>query len=64
MNMGLSKYARCPYCGKWSPVRIQSIAKLREAEKAELTWAQAEVPQVSEEDKLRRELDDSKYQNG
>jgi hypothetical protein len=63
MNMGLSKYARCPYCGKWSAVRILSIAKLREAEKAELTWAQAEAPQVSEEDKLRKELDDSKYQN-
>jgi hypothetical protein len=64
MNMGLSKYARCPYCGKWSAVRIQSIANLREAEKAELTWAHAEVQQVSEEDKLRKELDDSKYQNG
>lgn len=63
MNLGLSKYARCPYCGKWSAVRIQSIAKLREAEKTELTWAQADAPQVSEEDKLRKELDDSKYQN-
>jgi hypothetical protein len=64
MNMGLSKYARCPYCGKWSAVRIQSIAILREAEKAELTWAHAEVQQVSEEEKLSKELDDSKYQNG
>lgn len=63
MNLGLSKYARCPYCGKWGVVRIQSIAKLRDAEKAELTWAQADIPQVSEEDRLRKELDDSKYQN-
>jgi Bacterial Ig domain len=62
MNLGLSKFARCPYCGKWSVVRVQTINKLREAEKAELTWAQAEAPQVSEEDKLRKELDDSKYQ--
>lgn len=64
MNMGLSKYGRCPYCGKWSAVRVLPVAKLREAEKAELTWSQAEAPQVSEEEKLRKELDDSKYQNG
>ncbi len=62
MNLGLSKYARCPYCGKWSAVRVLSIAKLREAEKAELTWSQAETPQASDEEKLRKELDDSKYQ--
>lgn len=64
MNMGLSKYARCPYCGKWSAVRILPVSKLREAEKAELNWAKADVPQVSEEEKLRKELDDSKFQNG
>jgi hypothetical protein len=62
MNLGLSKFARCPYCGKWSFVRIQSMAKLREAEQAELEWGRADVPEVTEDEKLRKELDDSKYQ--
>ncbi len=62
LNMGLSRYDRCPYCGKWSVARIQPLAKLREAEKAELTWAHPEAPPVSEEEELRKELDDSKYQ--
>jgi hypothetical protein len=62
MNLGLSKLARCPYCGKWSAVRIQSLAKLREAEQAELKWGRAEVQEEPEDEKLRKELDDSKYQ--
>ncbi|MGZ3951583.1 MAG: Ig-like domain-containing protein [Flavisolibacter sp.] len=62
INLGLSKLARCPYCGKWNAVRIQSIAKLREAEKAELEWGKAEVLEETEEEKLHKELDESKYQ--
>jgi hypothetical protein len=62
LNLGLSKLARCPYCGKWSAVRIQPIDKLREAERAELEWGRAEVQEETEEEKLRKELDDSKYQ--
>jgi Bacterial Ig domain len=62
MNLGLSKFDRCPYCGKWSVVRAQSIEKLREAEKVELEWAKAEIPQIPEDEKLRKEMDDSKYQ--
>jgi DNA-directed RNA polymerase subunit RPC12/RpoP len=62
MNLGLSKLAHCPYCGKWSIVKIQSMAKLREAEQAELEWGKAEVLEETEEEKLRKELDDSKYQ--
>jgi DNA-directed RNA polymerase subunit RPC12/RpoP len=62
MNLGLSKLARCPYCGKTGVVRVQSLAKLREAEKAELEWGQAEVKEETEEEKLRKSLDDSKYQ--
>ena len=63
MNLGLSKLARCPYCGKWSTVRIQSLAKLREAEKAELDWGRVEVQGANKEEKLRKEMDDSKYQD-
>jgi hypothetical protein len=62
MNLGFSKFARCPYCGKWGVVRIQTVAKLREAEKAEMDWGKAEAPEISEEERLRKELDDSKYQ--
>jgi hypothetical protein len=64
MNLGFSKLARCPYCGKWSAVRIQSVAKLREAEKAELEQARAGQAVVgeTEEEKLKKELDNSKYQ--
>jgi hypothetical protein len=62
MNLGLSKFARCPFCGKWSVVHIQAIAKLREAERAELEWGKAEVIEETEEEKLRKEIDESKYQ--
>jgi hypothetical protein len=31
MNLGFSILDRCPYCGKWSVVRAQSITKLHEA---------------------------------
>jgi hypothetical protein len=62
MNLGFSKLARCPYCGKWGVVRVQTLVKLREAEKAELEWGKAEAPDASEEDRLRKEMDDSKYQ--
>jgi hypothetical protein len=65
LNVGLmTRLARCPYCGKWGTVRAQRMEKLREAEQAELSWAQAEAPHASEEEKLRKELDDSRYQSG
>lgn len=61
LNLGLGRYDRCPYCGKWSIVHSQSLAKLREAERVELTWTQAKAPQISEKDRLRKEIEDSKY---
>jgi hypothetical protein len=63
MNLGLSKLANCPYCGKWSVVSMQSIQNLRAAEREELEWGRAEIPEESKEEKLRKELDDSKYQD-
>ena len=62
MHLGFSKLARCPYCGKYSLVRVESIDKLREAEKAELEWGKVEVKEETEDEKLRKEIDDSKYQ--
>ena len=64
VNLGLGKFDRCPYCGKWSVVRRTSLQDLRAAEEAELTHAQetGQVPGMSEEEKLKKQLDDSKYQ--
>ncbi len=63
LNLGGSKIDRCPYCGKWSMVRPRSISELRNAEAAELTQLQtaASVTGETESDKLKRELDESRY---
>lgn len=63
-NMLMGKLERCPHCGKWGIVRSFSLDKLREAEKAELesSGSQNENHGVSDEEKLRKEIDDSKFQ--
>ena len=62
-HLGFSKLAICPFCSKVSLVRVQSIDKLREAEQAELAGANPIAPtEASEEEKLRKEIDDSKFQ--
>ncbi len=62
MHVMGSKFDRCPYCGKWSFLRGASQADLRAAEQAELEGAGGKVPETSDDDKLKKELDDSKYQ--
>jgi hypothetical protein len=63
--MGLKKIDRCPYCGKWSFVSRSSIPDLHLAEAAELANAQPEQPfgVESDTDKLKKELDDSRFQD-
>jgi hypothetical protein len=65
INLGFKKIDRCPYCGKWSYVQPSSLADLRAAETAELAQAQPENPinGESETDKLKKDLDDSRFQN-
>lgn len=63
LNLGLSRLDRCPYCGKWSVVRVQSQSRLRQAEQAELEWAQASLPQPDGAEKLRKELEESKFRD-
>jgi hypothetical protein len=65
INLGMSKIDRCPYCGKWSFLHRSSLAELHAAEAAEVSEASetSAVPEESEEDKLRKEIDDSKYQD-
>ncbi len=66
LNILIGKYDRCPYCGKWSVVRHASLDMLREAEAAELEQAEpAEgiLPETSPEEKLRKDLENSRYQD-
>jgi hypothetical protein len=65
INLGFKKIDRCPHCGKWSYVHPSSLADLRAAETAELAQAQPENPinGESETDKLKKDIDDSRFQN-
>jgi Zn ribbon nucleic-acid-binding protein len=59
------KFDRCDHCGKWSLVRRANPAQLAEAEAAELKYAQPTAPQLelSPEEKLKRDLDASRFDN-
>lgn len=63
INMGIgSKLVCCPFCGKWSVVRLRGMNALREAEAAELASSeQSAVGAKSEEEKLREMVDHSRY---
>ena len=64
-NFGFHKLEICPHCRKWSFVRPRPLAELRTAEDAELEQAQAQglIPEESEQEKLRKELDSSRFQD-
>ncbi len=61
LRLMVARLERCPYCGKWSFVRGTSQDRLRAAEQSELRTAQAQIPEASAEDNLKKELDDLKY---
>ena len=63
LNLGLHKYDRCPYCGKWSLVRRESKEILEAAEAAEIAAAGQGMftPDRSEEDILKQEIEDSRF---
>ena len=63
LNMLVGKLTPCPHCGKWSIVKRASMSDLHAAEQAEMDTENVQISQASEEEKLRKELDDSKYQN-
>jgi Bacterial Ig domain len=61
-------FDRCDYCGKWAFVRSRSRAELDAAERAELSAAQASETSLpaaqgaqTEEERLKKMLDDSKF---
>ncbi|UCF62288.1 MAG: hypothetical protein JSV37_06225 [Anaerolineaceae bacterium] len=63
-NLLIGKVERCPHCGKWAIVRRASREAL---EKAEARWVDDEarggLDVESEEDKLRRMIDDSRFES-
>jgi len=64
LNMGLGKFDRCPHCGKWSVVRRVNpdllAASAEAAERAARQETAVSEP-LSDEEKLRRQLDDSRF---
>ena len=65
LNLATHKFDRCPYCGKWSLVRRASKEDLEAAEAAEIEAAEGGVfsPDRSDEDDLRQEIEDSRYED-
>jgi hypothetical protein len=62
-HLGFNKLAVCPFCNKWGLIKVETIEKLRSAEKAELEWARSEkISGTLDEEKIRKDIDDSKYQ--
>jgi hypothetical protein len=62
-NMITGKLERCPFCGKWSIVAAASPQALRAAEQAELQAAGGALNGESDEQKLKKEVDESRYQD-
>lgn len=52
---------RCPYCGKWSVVQRASPQQLAAAEAAERKASTPDVPRETPEDRLRRQIEESRY---
>lgn len=57
------KLTPCPHCGKWSVVKRATMGELHAAELAELDTEKAQMHDAPDEERIRKELDDSKYQN-
>lgn len=63
LNLLVGALDRCPHCGKFSIVRHASMAQLRAAEAAELEGNEPQVTGMSEEEKLKKDLEGSRYQD-
>jgi hypothetical protein len=63
LKMIVGRLMPCPHCGKWSIMKRASISDLHSAELAELDKEENQFFKNSEEEKRRKELDDSRYQN-
>ena len=65
LNVIAGKFDRCPHCGKWSVVRRIPLEDLRAAERVDQASkvSSAHQIQLSEQDKLRKDLEDSRYED-
>ena len=63
INMLVGRLMPCPHCRKWSLMKRASISDLQAAELAELDKEKNQFFKNSEEEKRRKALDDSRYQN-
>lgn len=64
LNMVVGKLDRCPHCGKWSLVQRFPPNALRQAELAELeTTDESEAVAPRTDERLERDLEDSRYQD-
>jgi hypothetical protein len=65
--LGIHMFGRqltpCPHCGKWSVVKRATMGELHAAELAELDAEKMQIYDAPDEEKIRKELDESKYQN-
>lgn len=63
-NLLLGKLERCPYCGHWSIARRASPQELTAAEAAEIpSTAGVQAGAANHEDALRRDLEESRFQD-
>jgi hypothetical protein len=64
LNLVVGKLERCPYCGKVGVVAARSISELRAAEAAEVSAAEAAPTDgASPDEQIRKELEDSRFQD-
>ncbi len=61
-NLVTHRFDRCPHCGRWALVRRQPLDALRAAEGGAEDNPQAPASQETEEERLRRLLDESRYE--
>ena len=61
-NLVAGKLSRCPHCGKWSVVAAASAAALAAADAAQREPAEAGDAPLNSEEKLRRQIENSKYE--
>jgi hypothetical protein len=65
LNLLAARYDRCPHCGKWQATRTATAEQLAEAEAYETSLTSPAHPEgeADEKEKLRKQLDDSRFED-
>ncbi len=61
-NLIAGKLSRCPHCGKWSIAPRATPIELAVAEAAHRDPTDPAPPAISEEERLRRQIEESRYE--